>query len=158
LVLTGGGDVFVSGQDLSGGGIAVYLIDTFTPLPGVTSIFSAGASITGASVSPPGGVSVDEIYEADCYPESPCHITYKGNFTHSSFVIPNSDVPTTFHVGFQIYASNIASYSSELELVSAYDLTTTPLPAALPLFASGLGVIGLLGWRRKRKNAAALAA
>jgi hypothetical protein len=31
---------------------------------------------------------------------------------------------------------------------------TTPLPAALPLFASGLGALGLLGWRRKRKNAA----
>jgi|SRR5215472_100294 len=27
----------------------------------------------------------------------------------------------------------------------------TPLPAALPLFASGLGAMGLLGWRRKRK-------
>lgn len=34
----------------------------------------------------------------------------------------------------------------------------TPLPAALPLFASGLGGLGLLGWRRKRKAAAALAA
>jgi hypothetical protein len=32
-----------------------------------------------------------------------------------------------------------------------------PLPAALPLFATGLGVLGLLGWRRKKK-AAALAA
>jgi len=29
----------------------------------------------------------------------------------------------------------------------------TPLPAALPLFATGLGALGLLGWRRKRKNA-----
>jgi plastocyanin len=29
----------------------------------------------------------------------------------------------------------------------------TPLPAALPLFATGLGAMGLLGWRRKRKNA-----
>jgi hypothetical protein len=27
----------------------------------------------------------------------------------------------------------------------------TPLPAALPLFATGLGVMGLLGWRRNRK-------
>ena len=27
----------------------------------------------------------------------------------------------------------------------------TPLPAALPLFASGAGVLGFLGWRRKRK-------
>jgi hypothetical protein len=31
----------------------------------------------------------------------------------------------------------------------------TPLPGALPLFATGLGALGLLGWRRKRKNAAA---
>ena len=30
----------------------------------------------------------------------------------------------------------------------------TPLPAALPLFATGLGVLALLGWRRKRKAAA----
>jgi hypothetical protein len=37
-------------------------------------------------------------------------------------------------------------------------LTTTPLPAALPLFAGGLGVIGLLARRRKRKHAAVLAA
>jgi len=27
----------------------------------------------------------------------------------------------------------------------------TPLPAALPLFATGLGAMGLIGWRRKRK-------
>jgi hypothetical protein len=30
----------------------------------------------------------------------------------------------------------------------------TPLPAALPLFATGLGALGLFGWRRKRKQAA----
>jgi hypothetical protein len=35
---------------------------------------------------------------------------------------------------------------------------TTPLPAALPLFATGLGSIGLLGWRRNRKSAALAAA
>jgi hypothetical protein len=34
----------------------------------------------------------------------------------------------------------------------------TPLPAALPLFATGLGALGLLGWRRKRKAAALAAA
>jgi hypothetical protein len=31
----------------------------------------------------------------------------------------------------------------------------TPLPAALPLFAAGLGVLGLLGWRRNRRKGAA---
>jgi hypothetical protein len=33
-------------------------------------------------------------------------------------------------------------------------IPSVPLPAALPLFASGLGALGLLGWRRKRKAAA----
>jgi hypothetical protein len=33
-----------------------------------------------------------------------------------------------------------------------------PLPAAFPLFASGLGALGLLGWRRKRKSTASLLA
>jgi hypothetical protein len=36
--------------------------------------------------------------------------------------------------------------------------TATPLPGALPLFASGLGVVGFLAKRRKRKRAVALAA
>lgn len=33
-------------------------------------------------------------------------------------------------------------------------LNETPLPAALPLFVTGLGALGLLGWRRKRKQVA----
>lgn len=33
----------------------------------------------------------------------------------------------------------------------------TPIPAALPLFATGLGAMGLFGWRKKRKNNAQLA-
>lgn len=37
------------------------------------------------------------------------------------------------------------------------DAAATPLPAALPLFASGLSALGLVGWRRK-KNATARAA
>jgi hypothetical protein len=46
-------------------------------------------------------------------------------------------------------------------IATYYDLTgtvvATPLPAALPLFATGLGALGLLAWR-KTKKAAALAA
>jgi len=38
------------------------------------------------------------------------------------------------------------------------EFDVTPIPAALPLFATGLGALGLLGWRRKRKAAAQVAA
>ena len=34
---------------------------------------------------------------------------------------------------------------------SFFAAPATPLPATLPLFATGLGGLGLLGWRRKRK-------
>jgi hypothetical protein len=37
---------------------------------------------------------------------------------------------------------------------SAPSVSATPLPAALPLYATGLGVLALLRWRRKRKASA----
>jgi hypothetical protein len=43
-------------------------------------------------------------------------------------------------------------------LSGGVEIASTPLPAALPLFATGLGAMGLFGWRRKRKNTAATAA
>ena len=43
-------------------------------------------------------------------------------------------------------------------LIAGTEAAVTPLPAALPLFATGLGAMGLLGWRRKRKGAAGNAA
>jgi hypothetical protein len=42
----------------------------------------------------------------------------------------------------------------ENTIVANLSFSQTPLPAALPLFATGLGVLGLLGWHRKRKQAA----
>ncbi len=37
---------------------------------------------------------------------------------------------------------------------SGDDLTAIPLPAALPLYGTGLAVMGLVGWRKRRKAAA----
>jgi len=41
--------------------------------------------------------------------------------------------------------------------VGSISVSQTPLPTTLPLLATGLGALGLLGWLRKRKVAAALA-
>lgn len=45
--------------------------------------------------------------------------------------------------------------SQDLDNVVGSPAAATPLPAALPMFATGLGALGLLGWRRKRKVLAA---
>jgi len=50
------------------------------------------------------------------------------------------------------------SGSEASPIIDNVTVSETPIPAALPLFATGLGAFGLLGWRRKRKNAAARAA
>jgi predicted RNA-binding Zn-ribbon protein involved in translation (DUF1610 family) len=54
----------------------------------------------------------------------------------------------------------VADFSLDRNLIvtRATPIDATPLPESLPLFLTGLGAIGLLGWRRKRKGAAAIAA
>jgi hypothetical protein len=53
---------------------------------------------------------------------------------------------------------NVPSNTFLSEVSVTQDEVATPVPAALPLFASGLGVMGLLGWRRRRKMGAAIVA
>ena len=43
----------------------------------------------------------------------------------------------------------LPSYGNEITNVS---LTATPLPAALPLFAGGLGIVGFIGGRRRKSK------
>jgi hypothetical protein len=44
-------------------------------------------------------------------------------------------------------------FRAQGHLTSLSLVSEVPLPAALPLFAAGLGAMGLMGWRRKRKSA-----
>jgi hypothetical protein len=55
------------------------------------------------------------------------------------------------------YSVTSSTYQNE-DFTLSLPVTTTPLPAALPLFAGGLGLLGMLARRKKRKAEKALAA
>jgi len=86
------------------------------------------------------------------------------DFNGSDTVFGNTSIPNTL---------SLANFpNSTLEVETEYDITNfvgkrdmffqltsvtpaaTPLPASLPLFASGLGALGLAGWRKRRKRTA----
>ena len=81
---------------------------------------------------------------------------FNGMFTYT----PNSNF---FGVDMFKYAildetTNTTSNTATVTIVvNQAIVSTTPLPAALPLFATGLGAMGLFGWRRKRKAQAVAA-
>ena len=75
------------------------------------------------------------------------------NPTSSSF-LAESSAPFSLTAGNNYMVTFLGTPPDGADRTAFIDnvsLTTTPLPAALPLFATGLGALGLIGWRRKRK-------
>jgi hypothetical protein len=56
-----------------------------------------------------------------------------------------------------VFSQHCSSACSVREATISPSITPSavPLPAALPLFVTGLGALGLIGWRRKRKQSLA---
>lgn len=80
---------------------------------------------------------------------STCSGLQCGEIVGDSSVISNA--------GLYDAIGDTSAYVSDRAIGSQYinyafvEIDTTPLPAALPLFAAGLGVMGLISQRRKRK-------
>jgi hypothetical protein len=68
------------------------------------------------------------------------------NGTQTFDVVASGSSTTLDFLGYNVPANTFLTDVSVTQ-----DEVATPLPAALPLFATGIGALGLLGWRRKRK-------
>ncbi len=121
-------------------------------------------TITGTGLQPlditiplPPGIDVGQGFEIEITGgvQPPGNISFSPNPAVIDYMV-NPGTYTISFLGELDYPYTAASY--EGTITAGAPLPGTPLPAALPLFATGLSAMGLLGWRRKRKNAATVAA
>ena len=109
----------------------VTFTDTIPISDGSTKNFSGSRTHTGSSLAQFIGVGTIGI----------------ASLSYTASCEANLDFP--FYCG--------PGWSGDITLTYTYDpavVAAVPLPAALPLFATGLGALGLLGWRRKRRQVA----
>jgi hypothetical protein len=80
-----------------------------------------------------------------------------GNLLSAHWVNSNSSIVAATIVyypldGVFVLVGNVAAFSASFGTATPVNFTfvpTVPVPAALPLFATGLGAVALLRWRRK---------
>jgi hypothetical protein len=95
------------------------------------------------------------------YTDDASHLYANGNLIDTQgdtsqgalFSIPASDLLDGLNTIAITMYSNDQLYDGVRVTFTSPTVSSTPLPAALPLFAGGLGALGLLGWRRKRRVA-----
>ena len=141
-----------------GGSGGVYPLETWS--------WTAGIGGLNAFIIPFHGLSTSSWNfpgPGPCGDPTACNSSVSGQFDFSpvsvvltlslgggcSVQTPPFGLCDDFHLPSQVVVT-IDTNAGELFLGPA----PIPLPATLPLFATGLGALGLLGWRRKRKTAA----
>ena len=79
-----------------------------------------------------------------------------GDFTNDQISpISHSFNGMSFDYRFEFNSSNTTIGFHQVVNEGTISVSAVPVPAALPLFGTGLAVMGFIGWRRKRKLAVA---
>jgi hypothetical protein len=118
--------------------------------------------ITSAPLGPATPYSIPLIGAENFFTVTSGAIT-NAEFTETLFVGPTTQFTLILNINSTITPEpNQAGFGTRIfvqtDTATFQQITATPLPAALPLFATALGGLGLLGMRRKRKKIAATAA
>jgi hypothetical protein len=71
------------------------------------------------------------------------------NFNWTNYVLTFTATGKNTEIDFS-FLNPVAAWVIDNAVLTENDVATTPLPAALPMFMSGLGLIGFVAWRNKR--------
>ena len=140
---------------------------------GTFSIDSATGLLTAYDITTTTGATLS----GSVYDSTTSSISCQNCFLSNSFILNRTDLSFAISLSFNnplitpgasllilLAPSDFPSGSWECAgascdlirvAVSGEATSATPLPAALPLFATGIGALGLLGWRRKRRQLSA---
>ena len=130
-------------------GTVTFSFDT----TGVTGVFGLG-SITNLQLT-------SGVYTSDLVDSSSAFTLTNGAITMWN-VLAEVGTVSLFAINLPLSFEAFDRATGLVDIANiSYDISTglgawtpvaeTPLPAALPLFATGLGTLGLFGWRRKRR-------
>jgi hypothetical protein len=154
-VTTGGGPNLLVNGDFEAGPVGDHAPTGWTYLnifgASAAGVVATGCGVGGSNCYNDGAVQAyDSITQAITTTPGALYtisfqLTDNGPLTMFSALSTNGDVTGTGGNGIDllVYAGNSTPVPANV-----------PLPTALPLFASGLAGLGLLGWRRKKKIAA----
>ena len=128
---------------------------SLTPLGTVSGSGIGAISFTLSDITSGGSVSngtASQTKFIDVYVNPMCGSSICGSsLAGLTYWAVTTTATDWFALGYNDTGSSDSDYD---DLMFVGHISAVPLPAALPLFATGLGALGLLGWRRKRKAAA----
>ena len=125
----------------------------FLPYPGVFDLEAGGCNACGQAVVTPSPPGFNVEYFRVCNSAGACDEVEIG-LSLSGVQLADAGVQTSSDNNDQGGNNNDQGENNNDQ---GNNLSQVPLPATLPLFATGLGALGLLGWRRKKKAQAATA-
>jgi len=140
----------VSGPESGSGSFTIA-----TPSPGSGGILTQGAGLTAMSFTIDGVTfGLDSSSEVSYF--------YSGSTLVLAGLVYGGQVGAD--TLFSITLGTTGAYSftdtakTSLDTIGSVSVSATPLPTSLPLLATGLGILAMIGWWRKRKVGSLLAA
>jgi hypothetical protein len=115
-----------------------------------------GGKLTGVFLDAAGGTAKGDLGPVPIDPLGDFSDSFTAKGKSFSITFKGTDVAhaTTFNA-LQIFAgvnTTKGLFADAVPIPGGGGGDTVPIPGALPLFASGLGAVGFLGWRRRRKT------
>jgi spore coat protein U-like protein len=145
----GGGELFLFNDSIAGSTITTIATSPTTPaggLSGFTNLPPVQADGTGTFTA-----------SVECTVASDCNGGSAPTMNFLSFTVTNATVAQleTANANGNFFVGDILCGAAQTQcggLTGPVDVSPSavPLPGALPLFATGLAGLGLLGWRRKK--------